>query len=442
MRIVVVGGGISGLAAAWELSDRAGVNVEVVESTDRLGGKIRTSEIGGRDVDEGPDAFLRRVPDALELCEEVGVDDLVSPARGDASVWIDGELRPLPSGLVLGVPATFDDLERSGILTPWGLARARHEPDLEGDPLTTDVTIGELVRRRYGNEAVDRLVAPLLGGISAGDIDELSCDAVVPQLAAAARRSRSLSEALADDLARVRPGEPVFAAPRHGMGELIERLARALRDRGVDIVTGSRVDRLPDADGVVVATPAPDAVPLIAPRSAEAAEELAAIEHASVVFTTLVFRGADVAVPLDGSGFLVPRDAGLTITAVSWTSSKWGHLSGDDVIVRVAMGHSRDPRSIEMDDAEVLATIRADLRATMGIEAPPVEHRVVRYRDGFPQYAVGHLDRIERIERALRRDAPDLALCGMAMRGVGIPACIGVARRGAADLVARLGHSG
>lgn len=441
MRIAVLGGGVSGLAAAWELSDRSDVQVTVVEADDRLGGKIRTSRLAGRDVDEGPDAVLRRVPDALRLFAEVGVDDLVCPARGDAAVWIDGALRPLPGGLVLGVPASFDALERSGILTSWGMARARHEPEVPGEPLTDDTSIGDLVRRRYGSEVADRLVGPLLGGISAGAIDDLSLDAVTPQLARAARRSTSVATALASDAAAATPGEPVFAAPRRGMGELIDRLASRLAARGVEIVTGVAAGTLPDADGVVVATPAPQAVPLLAGRSPEAAELLAAVEHASVVFTTVAFSPDDVPGPLDGSGFLVPRDAGLTITAVSWSSSKWEHLGGGDVILRVAMGHSRDPRPVEMDDDEILAVVRRDLRTTMGIDAAPTEVRVRRFRDGFPQYAVGHLDRVDRIEAALLRDAPDLALCGMAMRGVGIPACIGVARAAASALAARLGGS-
>ena len=169
--IAVVGGGISGLAAAWELSADPRVRVTVHEAADRLGGKIRTSPFAGRAVDEGADAFLRRMPEALALCREIGLEGLIAPAHGTACVWIDGELRPLPGGLVLGVPARFDELAESGILTHWGLARARTEPDLEGVPLVGDTTIGALISRRYGNEVAQRLVGPLLGGIAAGSFD-------------------------------------------------------------------------------------------------------------------------------------------------------------------------------------------------------------------------------------------------------------------------------
>lgn len=439
--IAVVGGGISGLAAAWELSADPRVRVTVHEAADRLGGKIRTSPFAGRAVDEGADAFLRRMPEALALCREIGLEGLIAPAHGTACVWIDGELRPLPGGLVLGVPARFDELAESGILTHWGLARARTEPDLEGVPLVGDTTIGALISRRYGNEVAQRLVGPLLGGIAAGSIDTMSLDAAVPQLAAAAHRSTSLTVALAESLppeGAAGSAEPVFAAPPNGMGELIDLLAVRLTERGVEFRLGAPVDGLPVADGIVLTTPADVSARLVAGRSPRAAETLAGIEFASVVFTTLAFRRCDIPGDLDASGFLVPRDAGLTVTAASWSSTKWDRLAGDPVILRVSMGHSEDHEPIELDDQEVLARIAADLATTMGIRAEPVEHRISRYRDGFPQYAVGHLDRIASLETALAADAPDLAVCGMAHRGVGIPACIREARAAAAALRVRL----
>ncbi|MFN8052720.1 MAG: protoporphyrinogen oxidase [Acidimicrobiales bacterium] len=441
--IAVVGGGISGLAAAWELSADAGTEVIVYEAADRVGGKIHTSAFAGRQVDEGADAFLRRVPDALALCAEIGLDDLVSPATGSAFLWIDGQLRRLPGGLVLGVPARFDELEASGILSHWGLARAMHEPDLDGEPLVGDCTIGSLISRRYGTEVTERLVGPLLGGINAGAIDEMSLDAVVPQLAAVAHRSASLSVGLAETLPP--PGtaatEPVFSAPVGGMGVLVDRLHDALLARGVRFELGRPLDELPTAGGVVVTVPADVAARLLAPRSAAAAAALGAIEFASVVFTTIAYRADDVGVPLDGSGFLAPRDSGLSITAVSWASAKWAHLAGDPVVLRVSMGHAGEDgaaAAIDLDDDAVLAAVRADLATTMGITAAPVEHRITRYRNGFPQYEVGHLDRVDRLEADLLADAPDLAVCGMAHRGVGIPACIREARHAARALADRL----
>lgn len=441
MKVTVVGGGISGLAAAWEISADPGVEVTVLEAADRLGGKIHASPFAGRVVDEGADAFLQRVPEALDLCAEIGLDDLVEPETGSAFVYVDGHLRRLPGGLVLGVPARFDELDEAGILTSWGLARARHEVELDREPLTGDAAIGALIRRRYGSEVADRLVGPLLGGINAGSIDDMSLDAVAPQLAAAARRPGSIATALAETLPP--PGTtppPVFAAPAGGMGGLIDALAAALERRGVAFGLGHRVTELPDdADGVLVTVPADAAAGLVRPRSADAADILAGISFASVVFTTLAYRAGDVGRALDGSGFLVPRTAGRTITAASWSSTKWARLAGDPVILRVSAGHAGDDRAISLDDAQLLSAIADDLAVIMGIHAAPVEHRITRYPNGFPQYEVGHLDRIEALERSLRDAAPDVAVCGMAHRGVGIPACIREARGAARSLVGRLG---
>lgn len=439
MDIAIVGGGISGLAAAWELSGDPDVNLTIYEAADRLGGKISSSVFAGRPVDEGPDAFLRRVPDALRLCEEIGLDNLVSPAHGTACIWLDEVLHPLPTGLVLGVPARFDALEASRVLTPWGLARAKVEPELDGGPLVGDSSIGEVIRQRYGNEVADRLVGPLLGGISAGNIDTMSIDACVPQLANAAHGSTSISVALESALpAPTAAPEPVFAAPANGMTELIDRLALILAERGVTVRTGTPIDVLPTADGVVLTTPADVSARLLGPRSAPAAAILAEVEYASVVFTSVAFRREDVPGELDASGFLVPRDSGLSITAASWSSTKWARLGGDPVILRVSLGNVNDPAPIEWDDSTVLDHIARDLRMTMGIGAAPVASRVKRYRNGFPQYEVGHLQRIDDLELTLERDAPDLAVCGMAHRGVGIPACIREARRAAKALRSRL----
>lgn len=438
--IAIIGGGISGLAAAWELSGDPSLDVTVVEAADRLGGKIRTEPFAGRPLDLGPDAFLRRVPDALALCGELGLDDLVAPAHGTAKVWLDGTLKALPGGLVLGVPARFDELEASDILSVDGLNRARAEVELEGLPITEDLTVGALIRGRYGDELADRIVAPLLGGIAAGDIDAMSIDASVPQLAAAARNATSITRALAATPA-ANPG-PVFAAPNGGMGVLIDTLVRRLRERGVEFRVNTSLAELPDADGTLITTPAPAAAGLLAGHCDEAAELLRSIEHASVVFTAIAFRAADLPEALDGSGFLVPRSAGLSITAASWSSSKWAHLAGDPVILRVSMGHSADPGAIDLDDETIAQRIAADLRTTMGITAAPTELRVTRYRDGFPQYRPGHLDRVARLEAALAERLPRVEVAGMAHRGVGIPACVREARAAARRLRSRVQPNG
>ena len=417
MRVAVVGGGIAGLSAAWFLH-RDGVDVTVYEAEARLGGKILSA-----DVELGADAFLARVPDAAELCREVGLgDELVSPATGQAFVWQGGRLRALPAGLVLGVPTDIGAAARSGILSPLGLGRAAVEPLLPGGDRSRDQSVGSLVRARFGDEVFERLVDPLISGINAGRADDLSLDAVTPQLAAAARSSRSLLLGLR----RARPadsGAPVFLTVRSGLGTLVERLAAALPDVRTSCPVRS-LDEL-DADAFVVAVPAFVAAELVP----DVADELRAIEYASVVLTVLSYPASAVRRSLDGSGFLVPRSEGRLMTACSWGSSKWPHWEKPgEVLFRVSAGRSDDDRAMELSDEKLVSRLHAELSEAMGLSADPISSVVTRWPRSFPQYAVGHLDRIARIEAAL---PPNIALAGAALRGVGIPACIASGRAAA-----------
>jgi len=455
--IVVVGGGITGLAAAWELTNDPTVTVTVLEAQGRFGGRIQTSPFAGRMLDEGADAFLCRVPEGVELATELGLDDrLVSPTATSALVWSGGALRPLPAGLVLGVPTDADAVAPSGILSAPAIAAVRGERDLAGDPLVGDESVGSLIRRRFGDEVLEQLVEPLVGGINAGEADRQSVDAVVPQIAAAAHRSGSLTAGFAALAAETptngsaRSG-PVFAAPHDGMGSLIAELVAGLAARGVDLVTSAVVEEIrPTADGwiveirdrtgvaadaVIVTSPAPTAARLVAPHAPEAAAGLAGIDHASVVIVALAIPSNQIGRPLDASGFLVPRTAGLTITAASWSSSKWSHLAGDDAIMRVSCGHRSDPRPTELDDADLVAAVMADLSVTMSLDVSPTDVRVTRYPAGFPQYDVGHLDRVAAIETALAHAAPGVIVAGSALRGLGVPACIRQGRAAARSAI-------
>lgn len=459
MHLVVIGGGVTGLAAAWEASADPAVQVAVLEADDRLGGKVRTSTVQLEDgtelvVDEGADAFLARVPDAVQLCGELGLtDELTQPAIGRAKVFVDGELRFLPERTVLGVPLDIETLAAAGLLSDDGVAAAADELERDDPAATNDVAIGPFLAERYGPELVDRVVGPLIGGINAGDIDELSLRAVTPQLADAADEGASLSRALQRRQPAVADERPVFHALLGGTGRLVDALAAGLRERGVAIRTGAPAASLRRADGawtvqleddsvleadlVVLATPAPVAERLVAPHSADAAAELGSIHHSSVTLVTLVYDAADVAVPLDASGFLVPRSAGLVLTAASFGSSKWAHWDdGHHVVLRVSAGRTGDERQADMDDDELVAALRADLATTMGLDAAPVGVRVSRWPLGFAQYTVGHLERVERIEQALERDCPALLVTGAAYRGLGLPACIRQGRAAAAQLVA------
>ncbi len=445
MTTVVVGGGISGLAAAHALTER-GDDVVVLEADGRLGGKIRTTPFGDRLVDEGPDAFLARVPHAVDLARRLGLGDrLVSPATGSASLWLDGALKALPAGLVLGVPVDFEPLAASGILSDEGLDRARREPDLSGEPVTDDVTVGDLIRQRYGAEVHERLVDPLLGGINAGRTESLSLDVGAAELAAVARRGASLTHGLRAqrDANPPTPGAPVFYAPATGMATLTEALAAALADAGADVRAASPVDSIErraggwtvlagsnviDADRVVVTTPAYVTAPLLAGHSPAASRALAGIDYASVVLVTLRYPDSAVARPLPGSGFLVPRGQGRLLTACSVFSNKWPHLAEPgSVTLRASLGRHGDDRGRNLDDDELVAAVHEELAEAYGLVGGPDSVRISRWDRSFPQFPAGHLVAMDAMEATLAAEAPGLAVTGAFLRGVGIPACIGSA---------------
>jgi protoporphyrinogen/coproporphyrinogen III oxidase len=464
--LAVVGGGISGLAAAWE-ARRRGARVVVLDAAPRAGGKLQTSPVAGVDLDESADAFLARLPDAVELCAELGIGtELVAPATGSAYVWLDGGLRLVPSEQLLGVPTDLDAVAASGLLSADGVARARRDltsPD-DRPKGRGDESVGDLVRRRLGDEVLDRLVAPLVGSIYAGDCDRLSLQVSATQLAAARDRDPAdpslIRAAVALRAAAVETGVPVFLAPAGGM----VRLADALADRlGDDLWTGTAVTRLAadgrgrgrgrgsgtgwrldgesgplvTADAVVLATPAFVTAPLLAPVAPRAATFLAAIDHASVALVALAVPRDGIDYPLDGSGFLVPRSAGLLLTACSWVTSKWPHLAVDPsvVLLRASAGHAGDERGTTLDEAALVGGVLADLRTTMGLRTQPMEVRITRWPRSFPQPRPGHLDGVAAAEGALADVSPRLAITGAWARGVGVPACIRGGRAAAARVL-------
>jgi protoporphyrinogen/coproporphyrinogen III oxidase len=440
-RYAVVGGGIAGLAAAWELVRSAPSADVTVYEPGNLGGKLRTSAFAGRMLDEGADAFLARVPEGVDLCAELGLADvLVSPANGSAYVAVGAHLCPLPAGLVLGVPTSSDALRGSRLVSPAAVERVAAEPSMPGAPLgpDEDVSVGALIRDRFGDEVLARLVDPLVGGINAGDSDHLSLRAAVPQIADAASRSSSLVEGLR--AAPPAPPGPVFFAHPAGMAAIVDALIAALSAAGVAIerCAVSSLDDL-DASQVVVTTPAPVAASLVG-RAPDAARLLATIEHSSPVLTALAFRRVDVAHPLDASGLLVPRTEGRLLSACTFATTKWAQLAtdADTVLLRASAGRFHDDLAIEMDDDALVAGLLADLDDLIGVGGDPLDVRVSRWPDGFPQYQPGHLDRVAAIEADVAVHLPDVHLAGAPYRGIGIPACI---RSGRAAARALLSHS-
>lgn len=437
--LIVVGAGIAGLAAAWAARSQ-GAEVVVLEAGDRAGGKLHSSTVAGVSLDESADAFLARVPEAVDLCRELGLDDLVAPATGRAYIWSGDALRPLPADQLLGVPTDLDAVAESGILTANGIARAREDLTRPDDRPDGDEAVGALVRRRLGDEVLDKLVAPLVGGIWAADCDALSLQVATPALADARRRDPSLVRgAVAVRSAAPATDQPVFLAPRGGMARLVDALVEALGDAvrldhpvtAIEQVAGGGW-RVGDMTGsaVVVATPAFATAPLLAPHAPAAADLLAGIGYASVALVTLAVPRDGIDRPLDGSGYLVPPSEGRLMTACSWTSSKWSHLDVDPslALLRASAGRADDERALGFSDDALVAALRADLRDTMGLRAAPADVRISRWIRSFPQPRPGHLDRVAAIESEL---PAGLGLAGAWREGVGIPACIRSARRAA-----------
>jgi oxygen-dependent protoporphyrinogen oxidase len=457
--LVVVGAGIAGLAAAWEAAD-AGADVVLLDADRRAGGKLASAPFLGRRIDTGPDAFLVRRPEAVQLVRDVGMGgSLVAPATSSAFVWSGGSLQRLPEGLLLGLPTNLVALARSGVLSPLGVGRAALDLVLRGEPVPpgTDVAVGPLVRRRLGRQVHERLVDPLLGGINAGDSDHLSLLAGVPQLAAAVEGRRSLLIGAWKARRRQRStGGAVFSTVEGGLGRFAEQLARKLGDRGVKVVLGfdaERIDRRGDGwsvvtgrgarfagDAVVLAVPPGPAAALLEPHAATSAARLGEITSASVAMVCLAYRQEDVGRELDGSGFLVPRRENRLMTACSWASTKWPDLAPPGtVVVRLSAGRAGDARALALTDDVLVGRLHGELAAAIGLTGEPVASHVTRWIDGFPQYRPGHTDLVTAIEDGL---PAGLEVAGAAYRGVGIPACIGTGRAAARRALATATSAG
>ncbi|WP_457207881.1 protoporphyrinogen oxidase [Nocardioides sp. P5_C9_2] len=437
--VVVVGAGIGGLTAARDLV-AAGRDVLVLEGSPQVGGKLRRESVAGVTVDVGAEAMLARRPEGVALAHDLGIE-VVHPTPAASQVWSRGALRRLPRSL-MGVPFDLDDLASSGVLSPEGLARASVER--VGAVADGDVSVGDLVADRLGDEVVERLVEPLLGGVYAGSARRISAAAAVPQLLAMARRGSLLDQAAVI----VPSGAPVFAGVAGGMGRLAERLAD-----GLEVRTSATVRRLEQVPGgwrltvgsaaapetltaraVVLATPAAPTARLLDEVAPGAARDLARIETASVAVVTLAFDAAAVEHLADRSGFLVPPVEARGIKASTFSFAKWDWVrrAGDGLaVLRTSLGRHGEEATLRQPEEALVATSLTDLGAMAGLTAPPVGTHVQRWGGGLPQYAVGHVDLVARVRAAL---PPGIAVCGAAYDGVGIPAVIGSAHRAAAAL--------
>jgi oxygen-dependent protoporphyrinogen oxidase len=445
-RVVVVGGGISGLAAAHALA--SGPNpprITVLEGSPRLGGKLAGAEIEGVPVDLGAESVLVRRPEALDLMKALGLaDGVVHPATTSAGLWVGDRIRAIPP-TVMGVPV--DPAATADVLGEAAAERVAHEAELAPPALSEDVAIGRFVAERMGSAVTEKLIDPLLGGVYAGKAEEISLAAAVPDLYAKLQTAPSVLAATAElrEIGQKRAGQPVFGGLVGGINRLITALEQDLLARGVVIqrqLTVRRITRTPDgyeleagpvpaptyltADAVIVATPAAPASRMLAGLVPEASTELANIDYASMAIVTLAVRKEDWPTTATGSGFLVPSVEQRTIKAATYSHAKWQWSSdagGDLAVLRTSVGRLGEEYVLQRSDDELVRLATSDLGQAIGLQGPVVGSLVTRWGGGLPQYAVGHLDRVARIEAAVA-DHPGLAVAGAAYRGVGIAACV------------------
>lgn len=446
-RVAVVGGGIAGLAAAHRLRE-LGANLDpdlnpdleivVLDRADRVGGKIRTQPFAGLPVETGAETFLMRDAGgesaALRLAGRLGLADaLVHAAPVPAALALDGRLAPIPGGTLLGIPA--DPAAVAGIAP---VASADGDA---GRPLLAageDIAVGALVRSRFGDEVVDRLVDPLLGGVYAGHADELSLQATIPGLHRAAQQCHTLAGAVAQAMREApRPaGAPVFASVHGGLSRFVAAVAEASRARlelgrtvrvldrtatGWRLTVGAtRSPSYVDADAVVLAVPAAPAARLLRSAAVPEAGAVGGLPYASVALVTVALPAGTALPPL--SGFLVPADQAVAIKAVTFMSAKWPHLPPGPVIVRASLGRHGDTEVLHRTDESLVELVRDELARLLGTPLPaPSASRVTRWGGALPQYGVGHVAGVAAVRSAL---PPTLALAGAAFDGVGIAACV------------------
>ncbi len=436
---IIVGAGISGLSAAYELQ-RRGLQVRVLEAADRPGGVILTERFDGWVIDAGPDSILVQKPAGVSLCRELGIADrLVSTQKPrTAYVMRDGILHPIVEGSFLGFPVGLAALARSSLFTLGGKLRMACEmlvPRGSGD----DESIATFVRRRFGEEAAEYLADPLLAGIHAGDADRLSMRALFPRLLAAEQQAGSVIRSFRR--LRVKPSEQgAFVSLPGGIGELVDALAGALAPGTITLsARATELHRAAtytvestagtfEARSVILSVPAYVAGHLLRGFDTALAGLCDGIPYASTATVAFGYRRGQIGHPLRGSGFVVPRVERSPLLAATWVTSKWpGRAPEGHALVRAFLGGGRDPHRLERTDEELIDTARDALEETLDIEGEPMFSRIFRWTRQSPQYEVGHLARVATIEQRMS-SIPGLFLAGSGFRAIGIPDCIGDGR--------------
>lgn len=454
-KVVIVGGGISGLATAYYLQVEAiksgtKLDCHIIERLDKLGGNVQTENMNGFVIEAGPDSFLTLKPQALDLCKRLDLSERLvgtNPTRSKTYVFVDGRLRVLPEGLVSGVPTKFRPFLTSRLITPWGKLRMLFEVFVARRQDQTDEPLSSFIKRRFGTEALSKIAEPLMAGIYAGDANNLSVLTNFPQLAKLEQEHRSLILGMmstrhrSNDTQSGNTRKPIFMTVKGGLHVMIEALISHLENTTFVThasVTGlRRVAGKPrpyeleldggtviDADCVVLATPAYTAAEILTNSSPSAASILATIPYVSTATVSLVYDSSSLHHPLDGSGFVVAPMEKRRITACTWVSSKWPtHSSPLGLLLRSFVGRAGDEEILQNNDDEICEIVQSELESILGVSTKPLLKRVYRFDRALPQYNLGHREKLVKLDAELN-SLPGIFLTGSAYRGVGLPDCI------------------
>jgi oxygen-dependent protoporphyrinogen oxidase len=456
--VAIVGGGITGLAAAYELAVR-GVPFQLFEASPRLGGLILTERVDGFTIEAGPDSVLAQKPAAVELCAALGLGPrlIASTPPRTAFVLKHGRLYALPSPSVLGIPTTWRAVAGYDLLPPVARGRLALEPIVprrvgrEQDK--DDESVASFFRRRFGTATVGLIAEPLLGGIHAGDVESLSMASLFPRFVEAETTSGSVLRAFRHS--HPAPAEGLFRSLASGMGELVSAIETRLplesvhRSTPVDAIAKDHAGWIVRAGGItrtaraiVLACPARVAAELLRPIDGGVADRCAEVRYVSSASIALAFPRSAVRHPLNGSGFVVARRANaLRVTACTWVSSKWaGRAPADTVLLRAFAGSAHDPGAVDLSDEELVELATRELSSVLGISGPPRLARVYRWRNAGAQHNVGQRARMADIERRLATHG-GIFVAGSGFRSVGIPDCVADGRAAAAAAAACSRHS-
>jgi oxygen-dependent protoporphyrinogen oxidase len=452
-KLVIVGGGIAGLAAAYYACKKLPeVEITLLESSDRWGGKITTDRVKFDDgqfiIEGGPDTFLATKPWGVTLCKELGLSDRLhgtNPNKKNTYVLNRNRLLPLPDGLAMMIPTNIEAILKTQLVSWFSKARMGLDFLLPAKAVNGDEALGTFVSRRLGREAYENLIEPLMSGIYAGDGDALSLASTFPYLrdlevkyGSLARGALVMRKQMSSNGKKVQGSRSAFLTPTTGLAEIVERLIEFLSANGVSLRLNNYVSRISkvaahyrlelgdgsslEANSLILATPAYVSGHLLVALDPLLASDLKSIPYASTATISLAYRLRDIPRDLDGYGYVIPRREGRRALACTWTSTKFPHRAPEGyALIRVFVG--RAGQAIPWDENDLLKLAKEELHLTLGINADPLLSRVFMWDKAMPQYNLGHPEILQRIELSLEK-YPGLALAGNGYRGIGIPDCI------------------